>query len=44
MQRNFYGFDPSYHVARHHFVTEVAGRRGRRAIWRAIAIWDGSVP
>ncbi|MDD5390254.1 MAG: enoyl-CoA hydratase-related protein [Gallionellaceae bacterium] len=20
MQRNFYGFDPSYHVARHHFV------------------------
>ena len=21
MQRNFYGFDPSYHVARHHFVT-----------------------
>ncbi|MFZ5576229.1 MAG: enoyl-CoA hydratase-related protein [Pseudomonadota bacterium] len=22
MQRNFYGFDPSYHVARHHFVTK----------------------
>lgn len=21
MHRNFYGFDPSYHVARHHFVT-----------------------
>ena len=21
MRRNFYGFDPSYHVARHHFVT-----------------------
>jgi putative two-component system hydrogenase maturation factor HypX/HoxX len=21
MQRNFYGFDPSYHVARHHFVS-----------------------
>ncbi len=21
MQRNFYGFDPSYHVARHHFAT-----------------------
>jgi putative two-component system hydrogenase maturation factor HypX/HoxX len=20
MRRNFYGFDPSYHVARHHFV------------------------
>jgi putative two-component system hydrogenase maturation factor HypX/HoxX len=20
MKRNFYGFDPSYHVARHHFV------------------------
>jgi putative two-component system hydrogenase maturation factor HypX/HoxX len=20
MHRNFYGFDPSYHVARHHFV------------------------
>ncbi|MHB2018270.1 MAG: hypothetical protein ACYCW6_15070 [Candidatus Xenobia bacterium] len=20
MQLNFYGFDPSYHVARHHFV------------------------
>jgi putative two-component system hydrogenase maturation factor HypX/HoxX len=20
MQRNFYGFDPSYHIARHHFV------------------------
>ena len=20
MNRNFYGFDPSYHVARHHFV------------------------
>lgn len=20
MQRNFYGFDPSYHVARYHFV------------------------
>ena len=22
MQRNFYGFDPSYHVARHHFVNK----------------------
>lgn len=22
MHRNFYGFDPSYHVARHHFVTK----------------------
>ncbi|MBI5331263.1 MAG: hydrogenase maturation protein [Betaproteobacteria bacterium] len=22
MQRNFYGFDPSYHVARHHFVAK----------------------
>ncbi|MCK9388957.1 MAG: enoyl-CoA hydratase-related protein [Sulfuritalea sp.] len=22
MRRNFYGFDPSYHVARHHFVTK----------------------
>jgi putative two-component system hydrogenase maturation factor HypX/HoxX len=20
MRRNFYGFDPSYHIARHHFV------------------------
>ncbi|WP_366474634.1 enoyl-CoA hydratase-related protein [Hydrogenophaga sp.] len=24
MQRNFYGFDPSYHVARHHFVYKQA--------------------
>ncbi|MDE2396207.1 MAG: hydrogenase maturation protein [Burkholderiales bacterium] len=24
MQRNFYGFDPSYHVARHHFVARKA--------------------
>jgi putative two-component system protein, hydrogenase maturation factor HypX/HoxX len=24
MHRNFYGFDPSYHVARHHFVHRVA--------------------
>ncbi|MBQ0957477.1 hydrogenase maturation protein [Ideonella sp. 4Y11] len=24
MRRNFYGFDPSYHVARHHFVHRVA--------------------
>ena len=24
MQRNFYGFDPSYHVARHHFVHKLA--------------------
>jgi putative two-component system protein, hydrogenase maturation factor HypX/HoxX len=23
MRRNFYGFDPSYHVARHHFVHRV---------------------
>ncbi|SER28205.1 hydrogenase expression/formation protein HypD [Nitrosomonas sp. Nm51] len=23
MQRNFYGFDPSYHVARHHFVCKI---------------------
>ena len=23
MQRNFYGFDPSYHVARHNFVAKV---------------------
>jgi len=22
MRRNFYGFDPSYHVARHHFVAK----------------------
>jgi putative two-component system hydrogenase maturation factor HypX/HoxX len=22
MHRNFYGFDPSYHVARHHFVSK----------------------
>jgi putative two-component system hydrogenase maturation factor HypX/HoxX len=22
MRRNFYGFDPSYHVARYHFVTK----------------------
>lgn len=24
MRRNFYGFDPSYHVARHHFVNKTA--------------------
>ena len=24
MQRNFYGFDPSYHVARYHFVAQAA--------------------
>jgi putative two-component system hydrogenase maturation factor HypX/HoxX len=24
MKRNFYGFDPSYHVARHHFVHKLA--------------------
>lgn len=24
MQRNFYGFDPSYHYARHHFVHKIA--------------------
>ena len=24
MRRNFYGFDPSYHVARHHFVARKA--------------------
>ena len=26
MRRNFYGFDPSYHVARHHFVHRQAAR------------------
>lgn len=24
MRRNFYGFDPSYHVARYHFVAQEA--------------------
>ena len=24
MRRNFYGFDPSYHYARHHFVYKIA--------------------
>jgi putative two-component system hydrogenase maturation factor HypX/HoxX len=24
MRRNFYGFDPSYHIARHHFVRKSA--------------------
>jgi putative two-component system protein, hydrogenase maturation factor HypX/HoxX len=24
MHRNFYGFDPSYHVARYHFVHKLA--------------------
>ena len=27
MRRNFYGFDPSYHIARHHFV------------WKSLASW-----
>ncbi len=33
MKLNFYGFDPSYHVARHHFVTKVP--RSRTPLWLA---------
>jgi putative two-component system hydrogenase maturation factor HypX/HoxX len=36
MQLNFYGFDPSYHVARYHFVHR-RRTRGRRSIWRGTA-------
>jgi putative two-component system hydrogenase maturation factor HypX/HoxX len=46
MKLNFYGFDPSYHVARYHFVFKVpksrtplylARHRGRAAARRAAA-------
>jgi putative two-component system hydrogenase maturation factor HypX/HoxX len=33
MKLNFFGFDPSYHVARHHFVCKVA--RSRTPLWLA---------
>jgi putative two-component system hydrogenase maturation factor HypX/HoxX len=33
MKLNFYGFDPSYHVARHHFVAKVP--RSRTPLWLA---------
>ena len=33
MKLNFYGFDSSYHVARHHFVTKVP--RSRTPLWLA---------
>ena len=42
MRRNFYGFDPSYHVARHNFVhkvpksrTPVTVARHRDLTWQA---------
>ncbi|MDP2731618.1 MAG: hydrogenase maturation protein [Hoeflea sp.] len=34
MRRNFYGFDPSYHVARHNFVHKVAKSRTPNTIAR----------
>jgi len=33
MKLNFYGFDPSYHVARHAFVTKMP--RSRTPLWLA---------
>ncbi|MGB8433902.1 MAG: enoyl-CoA hydratase-related protein, partial [Burkholderiales bacterium] len=52
MQLNFYGFDPSYHVARYHFVhrlphawTPLHLARHRRTAWRrrgAVAVQDGA--
>ena len=33
MRRNFFGFDPSYHVARYHFVSKVP--RSRTPLWLA---------
>ena len=33
MKQNFFGFDPSYHVARYHFVCKVA--RSRTPLWLA---------
>ncbi len=30
MQRNFFGFDPSYHVARHHFDPKTSHSRTPR--------------
>lgn len=33
MKLNFYGFDPAYHVARHHFVTKLP--RSRTPLWLA---------
>jgi putative two-component system hydrogenase maturation factor HypX/HoxX len=33
MRQNFFGFDPSYHVARHHFVAKVP--RSRTPLWLA---------
>jgi putative two-component system hydrogenase maturation factor HypX/HoxX len=36
MRRNFYGFDPSYHIARSNFV-RACRRRGHRATWPHIA-------
>jgi len=43
MQRNFYGFDPSYHVARHHFVARKpqAWTPRHLAVHRAPARLDG---
>ena len=42
MRRNFYGFDPSYHIARHNFVhkvpksrTPVTIARHRDRAWKA---------
>ncbi|MGC4090844.1 MAG: hydrogenase maturation protein [Polyangiaceae bacterium] len=40
MQRNFYGFDPSYHVARYHFVHK-SPSPGPPAIWRGTGTWAG---
>ena len=42
MQRNFYGFDPSYHVARHHFVARKpqAWTPRHLATHRTIAVAD----
>jgi putative two-component system hydrogenase maturation factor HypX/HoxX len=47
MRLNFYGFDPSYHFARHHFVRRVPHAwtplhlaRHRRRMWRRQELLD----
>ena len=42
MKLNFYGFDPSYHVARHHFVAKVP--HSRTPLWLARHRLRGSRP
>jgi putative two-component system hydrogenase maturation factor HypX/HoxX len=44
MRRNFYGFDPSYHVARHHFVRKSLASWTPRATWLDIATSAGASP